>query len=112
MKKSIGLVKTNAKFAYILLGMLIMLLTTSLATPVLAVQTNKQLNATYNDIKIVIEGDMISPKDANGKSVEPFIVDGTTYLPVRAMCEAIGYNVEWDGVTNTVYVYSGIDHAK
>lgn len=112
MKKSINTSKINAKFGYILLGMLIMLLIISLAVPALAAQTTKQLNASYNNIKIVIDGDSITPKDANGKVVEPFIVDGTTYLPVRAMCEAIGYNVEWDGTTNTVYVYLGGDHAK
>jgi hypothetical protein len=30
------------------------------------------------------------------------MVDGTTYLPVRAVASALGLAVEWDGETNTV----------
>ena len=64
--------------------------------------TNQQLNATYNNIKIKLYGDIITPKDANGNVVEPFIVDGTTYLPVRAIAEALGLTVNWDSSTQTV----------
>lgn len=46
----------------------------------------------------------ITPKDTNGKVVEPFIVDGTTYLPIRAVSEALGKDVYWNGQTNTVYI--------
>ena len=98
--------KKSFKLRYILLGMLIMAAINIAIVPVLAANSTKQLTANYNDIKIVIDGDLITPKDANGKVVEPFIVDGTTYLPVRAMCEAIGKYVEWDGNNSTVYVYT------
>jgi len=37
----------------------------------------------YKDIKIELNGEEITPKDANGNYVEPFIIDGTTYLPVK-----------------------------
>ncbi|MDE7054421.1 MAG: thermonuclease family protein [Oscillospiraceae bacterium] len=33
--------------------------------------------------------------------VPPVVVDGRTLVPVRAIFEAIGATVEWDGVTNT-----------
>ena len=56
----------------------------------------------YNDIKVTLNGKEITPKDANGKVVEPFIIDGTTYLPVRAVASALGLEVNWDGETNTV----------
>lgn len=52
----------------------------------------------------MVDGVSITPKDANGTVVEPFIVDGTTYLPVRAVGEAMGKTVDWDGRTHTVYV--------
>ena len=94
------------KIRYIVLGALILSIISSLVTATLALQANRQLTASYNNIKIVIDGDTIVPKDTNGNVVEPFIVDGTTYLPVRAMCEAIGYGVEWDGAAQTVYVFS------
>ena len=56
----------------------------------------------YRDIKIKLDGTEITPKDANGKTVEPFIIDGTTYLPVRAVGEAMGLDVDWDGETSIV----------
>ena len=58
------------------------------------------IDVTYD----VIDGLAIDPKDAQGNKVEPFIYNGTTYLPVRAVGEAFGKNVSWDGSTMTVYV--------
>lgn len=56
----------------------------------------------YNNIKVVLNGKEITPTDANGNAVEPFIIDGTTYLPVRGVASALGMNVGWDAATNTV----------
>jgi hypothetical protein len=64
----------------------------------------KTISATYGDIKVYINEVPITPKDANGKTVEPFIADGTTYLPVRAAAEALGHEVVWDGATKSVYI--------
>ena len=95
--------KNIQKFGYMALGAVIMLIL-SLTVPVLATGFEKQITAYFNDIKINMDGVLITPKDASGNIVEPFIVDGTTYLPVRAICEAIGKTVEWVGEENTVYV--------
>ena len=62
----------------------------------------KAATLIFKDIKISIDGNYIEPKDANGNKVEPFIIDGTTYLPVRAVGEAFNKDVSWDGKTNTV----------
>lgn len=56
----------------------------------------------YNDIKLYINGQPVIPKDANGNTVEPFAINGTTYLPVRAVGAALDMNVNWDATTNTV----------
>lgn len=32
----------------------------------------------------------------------PFIVNGSTLVPVRAVAESLGYNVEWNSLTYTV----------
>lgn len=56
----------------------------------------------YTDIKIVMDGQEIEPKDAAGNYVEPFAISGTTYLPVRAVANALGLDVGWDGATKTV----------
>lgn len=76
------------------------------STAIAATRTeNKTL--TYRDIKIELNGQRITPKDANGKVVDPFIIDGTTYLPIRAVSEALGLNVGWDNATSTIYISEG-----
>ena len=64
----------------------------------------KNVAIAYNNIKICLDGTYLEPKDANGNKVEPFTLDGTTYLPVRAVASAFGKEVDWDGETNTVYL--------
>ena len=58
-------------------------------------------DVTYRNIKIVVDANEITPTDANGTYVEPFIIDGTTYLPVRAVANAFGKVTDFD-VCNTV----------
>ncbi len=64
----------------------------------------EMIQALYNNIKIYVDGEKINPKDATGKVVEPFIYNGTTYLPVRAIGNAIGKEVYWEGSTQSVYI--------
>jgi hypothetical protein len=71
---------------------------------VFAAVGSKTMEAVYNDIKIYIDQELITPKDANDRYVEPFISDGTTYLPVRAVAEALGQEVGWDAATKSVYI--------
>ncbi len=79
------------------------------STPSLTQSTKKgrqsvEVTTVYNDIKIVVNGSEIIPNDANGNIVEPFIIDGTTYLPVRALANALGQEVSWEQSTSTVYI--------
>ncbi|MDO5399284.1 MAG: DUF1961 family protein [bacterium] len=82
------------------------------ASAVLAEPLTKTIDAVYNNIKIVINGTETVPKDANGNSVNPFISEGTTYLPVRAVAEALGQKVNWDEKTNTVSITSDANKEK
>ena len=66
---------------------------------------SQTLTADYNNIKISVNGAMITPRDANGTVVEPFAINGTTYLPVRAVAEALNCSVTWDGSNSTAYLY-------
>ena len=61
---------------------------------------------SYNNIRVTLDDSPVELRDSNGESVEPFIIDGTTYLPVRAVAEALGLDVDWDGTTNTVVLTS------
>lgn len=82
-------------------ALLAVMMVLSLSGTALAAGTQQTLNATFRDIQIEVQGKTISPKDADGNPVEPFIVDGTTYLPIRAVGEALGLHVSWDGSTST-----------
>lgn len=64
----------------------------------------KQIQVLYNDIKIAVDGVIIAPKDAKGNIVQPFSFNGTTYLPVRAIGDALGKEITWDGDTKTIYL--------
>ncbi len=66
----------------------------------------KQATLNYNDIKIKVDGEMMTPTDATGAVVQPFIIDGTTYLPVRAIANALDLSVNWDGETKTIDLMS------
>lgn len=64
----------------------------------------RTITVQYSGIKLVVDGVEVTPQDANGTTVEPFIYNGTTYLPVCAVGEAIGKQVTWDGGSQTVYL--------
>lgn len=91
----------------VLIGVLVGALLTS--GIVFAEEISKTINAVYMNVKLVVDGVQIEPKDANGSYVEPFIYNGTTYLPVRAVGEAFGKDVSWDGDTATVYIGGKVD---
>lgn len=90
------------RFNELIAGVLIGSLLTSGA--VFAKQNSEIAELFYNNIKIFIDGAEIIPKDANGNVTEPFVMNGTTYLPVRAVSSAFSKDVEWDGATKSVYI--------
>lgn len=58
-------------------------------------------------IKVTINGAYFSPRDAQGKEVPLFTFDGTTYAPIRALCEAAGMRVDYDGASRTARITTG-----
>lgn len=80
-----------------------------LVTPVLAAEFTVTKTLSYENIKIMVDGAIITPKNVSGDIVEPFIVEGTTYIPIRALSEALGYDVEWDDANNTVVIKTSSD---
>lgn len=72
-----------------------------------ALATKRTIDVVYNNIKLVIDGKEVTPLDGAGKPVEPFIYEGTTYLPLRAVSNALTNGekpVSWDQSTYTVYI--------
>ena len=73
------------KTIYILVGVLIGILTSS--TFALA----------NNPIRIFLNGNEL-------QNVNAILISDTTYLPVRAISEALGLNVEWDDASRSVII--------
>lgn len=75
-----------------------------LGSGAMAATTGTLQNVITSGVTIFVDGKQFSPTDANGKPVEPFIYEGTTYLPVRAVSNALDVDVDWDQATFSVYL--------
>ena len=54
-------------------------------------------NITVYPIKVLVNGEVLQPTDASGNPMEVFTYNGTTYAPLRALAEAYGLEVGYDG---------------
>lgn len=87
-------------------GVVVTTLAFSLGAPALAA-TVRTLEAAYSGIRITLDGAPVETTDAAGAAVEPFAVDGTVYLPIRAVASALGLTVDWDQEGQTVVLTTG-----
>ncbi len=81
----------------------------SLAAPAAAVNETAEKTITYRGISIFLDGAEIIPADQSGKATEPFIMEGSTYLPLRAVAGALGLDAEWLSESSTVVLTSGAE---
>jgi len=58
----------------------------------------KKIDATFRDIKVYYNNQQKT------MAQEPFIYNNSVYLPVRAVSELVGKDVQWDSSKNGVYV--------
>lgn len=56
------------------------------------------IKVTYNNIKMYLNGNQIS------STVEPFQINGTTYVPLRVVSDSLGVDISWDSSTNSIYM--------
>lgn len=82
--------------------------TTLTGGTVLASKGTKTIEILYNNIKVYKDNVLCELKDANGSVIEPFVYNGTTYMPVRGTANLAGMEVEWDGATQSVYLWDEI----
>lgn len=75
---------------------------------VYAASNTKTIEVIYDNIKVYKDNVLCETKDANGNVVEPFIYNGTTYMPVRGTANLAGMSVDWDGATKSVYLWDEI----
>jgi len=81
----------------------VFLLISVLSSSSLAAVATSWISVT-NGISIYVDDVKLNAVDGNGNAVEAFISNGTTYLPVKAISEAVGKAVSWDGKTRSVYI--------
>lgn len=93
-------------------GLLVAVLALGLIGTAAATIGKRTVEVDYTDIKIELNGEKVTPVDANGNAVEPFAINGTTYLPVRAVSNALGLDVGWDGATSTVKLAGGAENSN
>lgn len=92
------------KSKWLALALTIVLSFSLLPASALAASGQVQATLDYRDIHISVDGAEITPTDAKGEIVEPFAMNGTVYLPLRAISETLGLDVEWNDATGTVVI--------
>ncbi|WP_201007921.1 hypothetical protein [Paenibacillus glycanilyticus] len=85
--------------------MMIAGMTVSGAAGVYAGTNMEKISAFLNhSIGFKINGSTYIPKDENGKTLAPITYHDTTYLPVRALSNALNTPIQYDSKTNTIYI--------
>ena len=74
------------------------------ATTVTALAASGAIRIEVSPISVLVDGEVFQPKDAMGNDVMVFTYNGTTYAPLRALAEAYGLEVGYDGERNIATV--------
>lgn len=70
----------------------------------------QEIKAYLNSgISIKVDGSPAQLKDGNGNAVLPITYQNTTYLPIRAVSDALGVAVEYDKATETINLGEKVD---
>ncbi|MDP4179879.1 MAG: stalk domain-containing protein [Bacillota bacterium] len=67
----------------------------------------RKIEATANDnIKVYYDDQLKSFTETDGSKISPVIINGRTYLPLRAVADLVGLGVEWDSASQSVKLSS------
>lgn len=58
-----------------------------------------QINPAIN---YTLDGEKFVPRDMDGSVMDTIIYNGRSYVPLRAIAEALGIAVDWEGSTSTI----------
>jgi len=84
----------------IAIGIIITTVFMAAAIPAFASARQEAIIVHFNNIRIAVDGRVVQTEN------EPFIHNERTYLPMRDAAEAMGFDVTWEGATNTVHLTS------
>lgn len=90
----------------VITSVLAVILVLAVAAGVSATTGTKSISAIFRNIQIIANSKVV-PTEA-----EPFIVNGRTYVPLRAISEALGAWVDWNPATNLVTIKGGTSSAE
>ncbi|MGQ5395688.1 hypothetical protein ACT8ZS_33285 [Paenibacillus sp. M.A.Huq-84] len=63
------------------------------------------INAFFNrGVSFVLKGELWQPKDESGKPLTAIHYEGSNYLPVRALAEALKIQIDYDAVSQKIYI--------
>ena len=65
-----------------------------------AANTYRKTITVTSGVNVEFNNEAIDMTDANGKAVEAFIYNGTTYVPIRAVSNAFGADIGYDRNTD------------
>ena len=89
----------------------VLMLVLSFSTAGFASWLDKTIKASYRNITVFVNNTQKVATTTSGTVVEPFIVDGTTYVPLRGIAEMLGYQVSFNPTTYRIDI-TGVDVAS
>lgn len=95
--------KKRTRIRDMVLGALIATLLFGLAATALAALTPMDIQV-FTGVKVYVDDQLVDPRNVNGEPVDVLAYNGTTYLPIRAVGNALGLAVQYDAATQSAYL--------
>ena len=86
-------------------GLIVGLTIGSVLSGTAAFAAGNQIEVAFRNLTYMFDGVEKAPTEAKG-----FIYEGTTYVPLRFITDALGKKVEWDEATNTIWIGNNPNH--
>lgn len=89
----------------VMIGLFVAALLSSSFGSAYAAAKLEPINAFFNKgITFVLHGELWTPKDANGQPMSAIHYNGSNYLPVRAIAEALKIPIEFEADSQKIYI--------
>jgi hypothetical protein len=92
-------------------GILTMVLIFTSLTMVSAQSRRVNVNISYDNIRIMLDGAETALTDLEGRIIEPFIMEGVMYVPISPLARLFGRSSVYDG-TNRILVIGEIPRER